>query len=100
MAKELYCPQCNTEFWGDLSVNSLCGGCGHDFAKGFQNGTLDVISPTGKKYLWRTTYPDGEVEYNITNDRVSEMAEVERLNKLHYPEKVKVELVDYATIEI
>ena len=82
MAKELYCPQCNTEFWGDLSVNSLCGGCGHDFAKGFQ------------------TFPDGEVEYNVTNDRVSEMAEVERLNKVHHPEKIKVELIDYATIEI
>ena len=92
MAKELYCPQCNTEFWGDLSVNSLCGGCGHDFAKGFQNGTLDVV--------WKTTFPDGEVEYNVTNDRVSEMAEVERLNKVHHPEKIKVELIDYATIEI
>jgi len=28
------------------------------------------------------------------------MAEVERLNKVHHPEKIKVELIDYATIEI
>ena len=56
--------------------------------------TLDVVSPTGKKYLWKTTFPDGEVEYNITNDRVSQMAEVERLNKVHHPEKISINHAD------
>tara|TARA_S200002703_G_scaffold146277_1_gene141213 strand:- start:9 stop:266 length:258 start_codon:yes stop_codon:yes gene_type:complete len=32
MAKVLICSQCNTEFWGDLSKNSLCG-CGQDLGK-------------------------------------------------------------------
>ena len=32
MAKVLICKKCNEEFWGNLSVNSLCS-CGHNLIK-------------------------------------------------------------------
>jgi hypothetical protein len=33
MAKSLYCPQCNEEYWGtqqSLADHPVCGGCGYD----------------------------------------------------------------------
>ena len=32
MAKELYCPQCNNEYWGTIKVkDTKCNGCGYQF---------------------------------------------------------------------
>ena len=30
MAKRLYCPECNTEYWGSIKAPK-CGGCGYNF---------------------------------------------------------------------
>ena len=30
MAKELYCPECETEYWGSIQ-NAKCGECEHTF---------------------------------------------------------------------
>jgi uncharacterized Zn ribbon protein len=30
MSKELYCPECNTEYWGNIH-GAVCGECNHIF---------------------------------------------------------------------
>ena len=32
MAKELYCPECGTEYWGSI-VNAKCNGCGYVYTE-------------------------------------------------------------------
>ena len=32
MAKTLYCPQCNNEYWGTIKIkDTKCNGCGYQF---------------------------------------------------------------------
>ena len=32
MAKELYCPECGTEYWGSI-VNAKCNACGYVYTE-------------------------------------------------------------------
>jgi len=45
MSKELYCPECGTEYWG-LVINAKCGYCEHTFTKSeiiFQTRLINFI---------------------------------------------------------
>jgi hypothetical protein len=45
MAKELYCPDCGTEYWGSIK-NAKCGYCEHTFTKSdiiFQKRLFEFI---------------------------------------------------------
>ncbi len=40
MAKEIYCPECETEYWGSIQ-NAKCGECEHKKKKGAVKPPLD-----------------------------------------------------------
>lgn len=101
MAKSLYCPQCNEEYWGtkqSLAYHPVCGGCGYDKLGKPDPTVFDLVTDPSMRYLWKVTYPDSEVEYMVTKDRVTMMEEKNRLNKVHDPFKVKVEVLDFAKV--
>ncbi len=51
MAKELYCPECGTEYWGKINYANpirpaVCGGCNHVFTNAeinLQERTFDFV---------------------------------------------------------
>jgi hypothetical protein len=59
---------------------------------------FDLVTEPDMKYLWKITYPDSEVEYMVTKDRVTMMEETKRLNNVHKPDEVKVEVLDFARV--
>jgi hypothetical protein len=101
MAKSLYCPQCNEEYWGtqqSLADHPVCGGCGYDKLGKPDPTVFDLVTDPSMRYLWKITYPDSEVEYMVTKDRVTMMEETKRLNNVHKPDEVKVEVLDFARV--